>query len=49
MGHSMGAGPILSAAPILQKKGYIVPGVIVLDVVEGRAPTFSGAPLFDVS
>ncbi|KAK8853103.1 hypothetical protein IAR55_003804 [Kwoniella newhampshirensis] len=36
-GHSMGAAPILSAAPILQQKGYKVPGVIVLDVVEGTA------------
>ncbi|WWD19517.1 hypothetical protein CI109_103978 [Kwoniella shandongensis] len=36
-GHSMGAAPVLSAAPILQQKGYKVPGVIVLDVVEGTA------------
>lgn len=42
LGHSMGAAPILSASPVLQSKGYQVPGVIVLDVVEGvfvmRAP-----------
>ncbi|WWC64436.1 uncharacterized protein I303_107046 [Kwoniella dejecticola CBS 10117] len=37
MGHSMGAAPILSSAPLLQKKGYTIPGVIVLDVVEGTA------------
>ncbi|WWC71875.1 uncharacterized protein I206_105834 [Kwoniella pini CBS 10737] len=37
MGHSMGAAPILSAAPMLQKKGCTIPGVIVLDVVEGTA------------
>ncbi|WVW86010.1 hypothetical protein I302_108048 [Kwoniella bestiolae CBS 10118] len=37
LGHSMGAAPILSSAPILQKKGYTIPGVIVLDVVEGTA------------
>lgn len=37
LGHSMGAAPILSAAPILQSKGYTVPGVVVLDVVEGTA------------
>lgn len=36
LGHSMGAAPILSAAPLLQKKGYTVSGVIVLDVVEGE-------------
>lgn len=36
MGHSMGAAPVLSAAPLLQQKGYKVPGVIVLDVVEGE-------------
>jgi protein phosphatase methylesterase 1 len=33
----MGAAPILSAAPVLQQRGYNVPGVIVLDVVEGTA------------
>ena len=33
----MGAAPILSAAPILQQKGYTVPGVVVLDVVEGES------------
>ena len=33
----MGAAPILSAAPELQKKGYTIPGVVVLDVVEGTA------------
>jgi protein phosphatase methylesterase 1 len=32
----MGAAPILSAAPLLQQKGYSIPGVIVLDVVEGE-------------
>ncbi|WWC91573.1 uncharacterized protein L201_006519 [Kwoniella dendrophila CBS 6074] len=37
LGHSMGAAPILSASPILQKKGYTIPGVVVLDVVEGTA------------
>ncbi|WVQ81692.1 protein phosphatase methylesterase 1 [Cryptococcus sp. DSM 104549] len=37
VGHSMGAAPILDAAPKLQKRGYTVPGVIVLDVVEGTA------------
>ncbi|WVR00357.1 hypothetical protein IAU59_007500 [Kwoniella sp. CBS 9459] len=37
LGHSMGAAPILSAAPLLQSKGYNVPGVVVLDVVEGTA------------
>ncbi|GFZ48458.1 Protein phosphatase methylesterase 1 [Saitozyma sp. JCM 24511] len=37
MGHSMGAAPILAAIPLLQKKGYSVPGIIVLDVVEGTA------------
>ncbi|KAK1922072.1 putative structural constituent of ribosome [Papiliotrema laurentii] len=37
LGHSMGAAPILSAAPVLQQRGYNVPGVIVLDVVEGTA------------
>lgn len=37
----MGAGPILSAAPELQKLGYTVPGVIVIDVVEGESPVFS--------
>jgi hypothetical protein len=35
MGHSMGAGPILSASPELQKLGYSVSGVVVIDVVEG--------------
>ncbi|KAI9635323.1 putative structural constituent of ribosome [Dioszegia hungarica] len=37
MGHSMGAAPILEASPALQKLGYNVPGVVVLDVVEGTA------------
>jgi len=37
IGHSMGAAPTLRAAPILQSKGYTVPGVVVLDVVEGTA------------
>jgi thioesterase domain-containing protein len=37
LGHSMGAAPILSAAPLLQQKGYTVPGVVVLDVVEGSS------------
>jgi protein phosphatase methylesterase 1 len=36
MGHSMGAAPILEVSPVLQKEGYSVPGVIVLDVVEGE-------------
>lgn len=39
MGHSMGAAPVLSAAPLLQQKGYKIPGVIVLDVVEGELLT----------
>jgi hypothetical protein len=42
MGHSMGAAPILAAVPLLQKKGYTVPGIIVLDVVEGEP----GAPIY---
>ena len=33
----MGASPIISSAPILQKRGYKVVGVIVLDVVEGKS------------
>ena len=33
----MGACPILAAAPVLQAEGYQIPGVIVLDVVEGTA------------
>ena len=32
----MGAGPILSASPELQKLGYTVSGVVVVDVVEGQ-------------
>ena len=36
----MGAGPILSAAPELQQLGYTVPGVIVIDVVEGEYQPF---------
>jgi hypothetical protein len=32
----MGAGPILSASPELQKLGYTVSGVVVIDVVEGE-------------
>jgi protein phosphatase methylesterase 1 len=32
----MGAAPILETGPLLQKEGYNVPGVIVLDVVEGE-------------
>lgn len=31
----MGAAPIISAAPLLQQKGYTVAGVGILDVVEG--------------
>lgn len=31
----MGAAPTLEASPVLQKEGYNIPGVIVLDVVEG--------------
>nr|ODN99978.1 protein phosphatase methylesterase 1 [Cryptococcus depauperatus CBS 7855] len=37
LGHSMGAAPVLSAIPILQQKGYTIPGVVILDVVEGTA------------
>ena len=37
----MGAAPVLSAAPLLQQKGYTIPGVIVLDVVEGASPPAS--------
>ncbi|CAK9784011.1 hypothetical protein CC85DRAFT_268296 [Cutaneotrichosporon oleaginosum] len=37
LGHSMGAAPIVHAAPMLQDKGYTVAGVGVLDVVEGTA------------
>ncbi|KAL7418315.1 Protein phosphatase methylesterase 1 [Cryptotrichosporon argae] len=37
LGHSMGAAPVLSACPILQARGYKVPGLVVLDVVEGTA------------
>jgi len=33
----MGAGPILSASPELQKLGYTVSGVVVVDVVEGQS------------
>jgi thioesterase domain-containing protein len=36
LGHSMGASPVISAAPILQSRGYKVVGVVVLDVVEGE-------------
>lgn len=32
----MGAGPILNAAPELQKLGYTISGVVVIDVVEGE-------------
>lgn len=32
----MGAGPILSATPELQRLGYSVSGVVVVDVVEGK-------------
>lgn len=32
----MGAAPIISAAPLLQQKGYTVAGVGILDVVEGE-------------
>jgi protein phosphatase methylesterase 1 len=35
----MGAAPVLSASPVLQSKGYQVPGVVVLDVVEGEQST----------
>lgn len=35
LGHSMGASPIISSAPLLQSKGYKVVGVVILDVVEG--------------
>lgn len=37
----MGAAPVVSAAPELQKKGYIIPGVVVLDVVEGSVHIFA--------
>jgi protein phosphatase methylesterase 1 len=37
----MGASPVVSSTPILQKDGYKVVGVIVLDVVEGE-PVLSG-------
>ena len=37
MGHSMGAGPVLSASPELQKLSYSVSGVVVIDVVEGES------------
>lgn len=40
MGHSMGSAPVLGACPILQKKGYTIPGVVVLDVVEGESEEF---------
>jgi protein phosphatase methylesterase 1 len=43
LGHSMGAAPILSASPELQAKGYQVPGVIVLDVVEGGSQAFAAS------
>lgn len=36
----MGAAPVVSAAPELQKKGYTIPGVVVLDVVEGTVQIF---------
>lgn len=38
VGHSMGAPPVLEATANLQKLGYRVSGVAVLDVVEGRFP-----------
>ncbi|KAJ9099158.1 hypothetical protein QFC21_004038 [Naganishia friedmannii] len=37
LGHSMGASPVMSAAPLLQQEGYKIVGVVVLDVVEGTA------------
>ncbi|KAJ9116347.1 hypothetical protein QFC22_004788 [Naganishia vaughanmartiniae] len=37
LGHSMGASPVMSAAPLLQHEGYKIVGVVVLDVVEGTA------------
>ena len=43
VGHSMGAAPVLEVTPRLQKLGYKVPGVVVLDVVEGWFP--SSTPL----
>lgn len=43
----MGAGPILSAAPELQKMGYTVPGVIVIDVVEGEYLSVSALDYVD--
>lgn len=36
LGHSMGASPVMSAAPLLQQEGYKIVGVVVLDVVEGK-------------
>jgi protein phosphatase methylesterase 1 len=36
LGHSMGASPVVSSTPLLQKEGYKVVGVIILDVVEGE-------------
>jgi protein phosphatase methylesterase 1 len=45
VGHSMGAAPILAAAPLLQAKGYTVPGVVVLDVVEGELVVLSHADM----
>ena len=32
----MGASPVVSSTSLLQKEGYKVVGVIVLDVVEGK-------------
>lgn len=37
----MGAAPVVSATPELQKKGYTIPGVVVLDVVEGNVQVFA--------
>lgn len=37
----MGASPVVSSTPLLQKDGYKVVGVIVLDVVEGKRSSFS--------
>ncbi|ODN81499.1 hypothetical protein L202_01921 [Cryptococcus amylolentus CBS 6039] len=37
MGHSMGASPTICSVPLLIQKGYLVPGTVVLDVVEGTA------------
>lgn len=37
----MGAAPVVSAAPELQRKGYTIPGIVILDVVEGSVQIFA--------